>query len=81
MTRGAEGVLLSSGDFTFDQPGIPTEVVDTVGEGDAFTAAFVLGFLREDAPQTILHSACETDAEVCRSAGAVPTAAVARNRS
>lgn len=43
MTRGAEGALLVSSHGIIDQPGIPTTVVDTVGAGDSFTAAFVLG--------------------------------------
>ena len=32
-------------DEWFDHPGVPTEVVDTVGAGDAFTAAVTLGLL------------------------------------
>ncbi len=74
MTRGAKGALLVSRDATFDQPGIPTEVVDTVGAGDSFTAAFVLGLLRGDAPQDNLRKACETASAVCAKSGAVPAA-------
>jgi fructokinase len=72
MTRGAEGALFVSPDGVIDQPGIPTKVVDTVGAGDSFTAAFVLGILRGDAPEVILQKACEIASAVCSQSGAVP---------
>ncbi len=72
MTRGADGALLVSAEETVDQPGIPTTVVDTVGAGDSFTGAFVLGLLRGDAHADILRKACETAAYVCSQPGAVP---------
>ena len=72
MTRGAEGALFVSPNGIIDQPGIPTTVVDTVGAGDSFTAAFVLGILRGDAPEVILQKACEIASAVCSQSGAVP---------
>ena len=72
MTRGAEGALLVSADDAVDRPGIPAVVVDTVGAGDAFTAAFVLGLLRGDACEVLLRKACETGSAVCSQSGAVP---------
>jgi len=72
MTRGAKGALLVSNDQTYDQPGIPTTVRDTVGAGDSFTAAFAIGMLRGDAYEKILRDACETAAAVCAQLGAVP---------
>ncbi len=72
MTRGAEGALLVSGKETIAQPGIPTTVRDTVGAGDSFTAALVIGLLRGDSLQTIARNACETAAAVCGHDGAVP---------
>lgn len=72
MTRGAGGALLVSRSETVDQPGIPVAVVDTVGAGDAFTAALVIGLLRADPLQTIARVACATAAGVCAHAGAVP---------
>ncbi len=71
MTRGAKGALLVSAEDTVDQPGIPTKVVDTVGAGDAFTAAFALGFLCDHARAAILRNACETASAVCSQRGAV----------
>ncbi|MEZ5386693.1 MAG: carbohydrate kinase [Prosthecobacter sp.] len=72
MTRGAQGALLASTEGTVDQRGIPTTVVDTVGAGDSFTGAFVLGLLRGEAHANILLKACETAAYVCSQSGAVP---------
>jgi fructokinase len=73
MTRGAQGALLVTPTGTFDQPGIPVEVVSTVGAGDSFTAAFLLGVLHNRPFDEILRSACTRASEVCTIAGAVPT--------
>jgi fructokinase len=43
ITRGAEGCVLLLGDEFFSAPGYPVKVVDTVGAGDAFAAAFLHG--------------------------------------
>ena len=72
MTRGADGALLVSADETISQPGIPTVVRDTVGAGDSFTAALVIGLLRGDALADITRTACETAAAVCAHDCAVP---------
>jgi fructokinase len=46
LTRGAAGaLLLSASGERSDLPGQPTVVVDTVGAGDSFTAALVIGLL------------------------------------
>jgi len=46
ITRGANGCLLVRGAEKVDQPGLPVDVVDTVGAGDAFTAALIVATLR-----------------------------------
>ncbi len=46
VTRGAAGCLICSRDETVDIPGVPVQVVDTVGAGDAFTGAFIVALLR-----------------------------------
>lgn len=72
MTRGAEGALLVSLAETVDQPGTPVDVRDTVGAGDAFTAALVNGLLSRDSLGTIASNACKIAAAVCAQSGAVP---------
>lgn len=72
MTRGAKGAILVSPTELIEQPGIPTVVRDTVGAGDSFTAALVVGLLRGDALTTIARTACETASAVCGHDGAVP---------
>jgi fructokinase len=72
MTQGADGAVLISEKGVVEQTGVPTEVVDTVGAGDSFTASMSLGLLEEkDYPQ-ILKDACKVAAGVCSHAGAVP---------
>ena len=45
LTRGAQGSLLYAGGQWADDPGEPVVVKDTVGAGDAFTAALAMGML------------------------------------
>ena len=72
LTRGADGALLVSPTEAVDQPGIPTEVCDTVGAGDSFTAALAIGQLRGDALTDIARNACQLASLVCSQPGAVP---------
>ncbi len=72
MTRGAEGAVLISEKGVVEQPGVPTEVVDTVGAGDSFTASMTLGLLEGKEYPQILKDACKVAAGVCSHAGAVP---------
>ena len=72
LTRGTAGALLVSATEVIDQPGIPTMVRDTVGAGDSFTAALVVGLLRGEPLNTLARVACETAAAVCAHAGALP---------
>ncbi len=74
MTRGADGALLLADAQITEQPGIPVTVVDTVGAGDAFTAALVTGILQKMTPLAIVRRACETASEACAHAGAIPPA-------
>lgn len=41
VTRGKNGAVASSGDAFVEVPGIPVAVVDTIGAGDTFGAAFI----------------------------------------
>ena len=46
VTRGAAGCLVTTGRHCFALKAIPTQVVDTIGAGDAFMAALLAGLLR-----------------------------------
>jgi fructokinase len=72
LTCGAKGAILLRGDELSECPGTPVVVRDTVGAGDAFTAAFVLGLLRGDKLNTINRRAGEIAAFVCSQPGATP---------
>lgn len=73
LTRGAQGSLLRGPAGWADHPGLAAEVVDTVGAGDAFTAALALGLLRDwplDRTNTLAN---EVACHVCGCAGATPS--------
>lgn len=71
VTLGAEGaVLYERGVEIARAKGVATTVRNTVGAGDAFAAALVIGLARGDAPRVALQRAC-----------AVGSAAVADARS
>jgi len=46
VTRGGSGSLLVSRDEWHEHPGLPVKVADTIGAGDAFTAAMTHYLLR-----------------------------------
>lgn len=56
ITRGGEGSLLMGRSEWHEHPGIATQVADTVGAGDAFTAAMTHYLLR-GAPLSVLNEA------------------------
>lgn len=72
VTRGAEGCLLVCGSQVVDQPGVPVQVVDTVGAGDAFTAGLIVAMLREWPLQVQAAFANRVGALVASRAGAMP---------
>lgn len=77
ITRGAEGcALLIGGDF-IEIPGYSVTVVDTVGAGDAFAAAFVHGLGQGWSPRRIGDFANQVGALVASRPGAVPLWSVA----
>ena len=73
LTRGAKGSLLVTADgAASDLPGTPVTVIDTVGAGDAFTAAVTLGLLA-GWPLSKLHAHAErVAAYVCTQPGGAP---------
>ena len=72
LTRGANGAILMRGDEICECPGVKTKVVDTVGAGDAYTAALAIGLLNGLEFETINRTACEVAAYVCSQSGATP---------
>ena len=72
LTRGSAGSLLYADGQSSDHAGLPVQVRDAVGAGDAFTAAVTLGFLRHWDLETINQRANEVAAFVCSQAGATP---------
>lgn len=72
LTRGANGSLLISGDELDEHFGIKIEIADTIGAGDAFTAALTHGILREWSLKEINDFANKTGAFVASQTGAMP---------
>lgn len=73
LTRGSKGSLLVDrrGQVS-DLPGEPVGVVDTVGAGDAFTAALTVGLLQGASLEETHRWASCVAAYVCSVAGAAP---------
>lgn len=72
LTLGAMGSMVyHRGDWDC-QPSFPVQPVDTVGAGDAFSAALVMGLLHGEPVEKIHRRASEIAAYVCTQRGAVP---------
>ncbi|HLZ93009.1 MAG TPA: carbohydrate kinase [Candidatus Acidoferrum sp.] len=72
ITRGAKGSLLVSADETSEHLGYRIHVADTVGAGDAFTAALVYHYLRHASVSTLNEAANRMGAWVASQTGATP---------
>ncbi len=72
VTRGANGSLLVAEKETSNHPGCKVNVVDTVGSGDAFTAALVYHYLRGASLATLNEAANGMGAWVAGQLGATP---------
>jgi len=73
ITRGENGSLLVTPTEISEHPGFPSQVVDTIGAGDSFTAATTLGFLLGHDLNTINAHANRLAAYVCSRKGAMPS--------
>ncbi|MDF1739753.1 MAG: carbohydrate kinase [Verrucomicrobiales bacterium] len=71
-TRGPDGSVLLDRDDYNECPGTPVEVVDSVGAGDAFTAALCTGLLQQWPLYEVNAFAGRVAAFVCANYGATP---------
>lgn len=72
LTRGEGGSLLVDESSHYDHPGYRVSVIDTVGAGDAFTAAMIIKYLGSRPLEEISDSANRLGAWVCSNAGPTP---------
>ena len=72
LTRGAQGAVMVTETETSALPARDVEIVNTVGAGDCFTAAMIMGFLAGKPLNEINEKANRLAAFVCTQAGAVP---------
>ena len=74
VTCGGKGSLLVTPDAMDNHPGCPVTVADTVGSGDAFTAALVHKYLRHAPLRTMNEAANRLGSWVASQVGATPLA-------
>ena len=72
LTKGPEGSEVITANQVIPQGTDDVEIVDTVGAGDSFTAAFVVSYLRGDTLAQAQRLASETASYVCSRKGAMP---------
>ena len=72
VTRGEHGAMAWHDYEFYEHPGCPVSVVDTVGAGDAFLAAFVSGLLKNEPMQQLIERACRVGSFVAGKRGANP---------
>jgi fructokinase len=72
VTRGGEGSLLVSREAWHEHPGLPVKVADTIGAGDAFTAAMTHYMLRGADLATLNEAGNRWGGWVASQSGAMP---------
>ena len=72
VTRGGEGSLLVTREAWDQHPGVATNVADTIGAGDAFTAAMTHYLLRGASLSTLNEAGNRWGSWVASQAGAMP---------
>ena len=73
VTLGESGAFVVSKDGLFEHPGFPVKVIDTVGAGDAFFAAFIDSVLNNRDWPACLDAANSRGAYVAGCQGATPS--------
>lgn len=72
LTLGEEGVIMAADNQIVKKDSLPTEVIDTLGAGDAFTAVFLKVLAEEnDSYQKALVEGLKSAAKYCRINGAL----------
>jgi fructoselysine 6-kinase len=74
VTRGAAGSLAAGGEGFLLQEALPARVVDTLGAGDAFIAAFIASRVAGAAMPEALQDGAEAAARTCENVGPWPIA-------
>jgi fructokinase len=72
LTKGGAGSLVIDGERVSHQPAMAIDLADTVGAGDSFAAALVIGLLRGDGLDALHARAARLAAYVCSQSGATP---------
>ncbi|HAD60587.1 MAG TPA: carbohydrate kinase [Planctomycetaceae bacterium] len=72
LTCGANGSLLWTPEGIDRVAGVEVQVADTVGAGDSFTAALILGLLKDEPLAQVHQRAAQVAAFVCSQPGATP---------
>ena len=71
-THGGDGCDIFAFEERFREPGVPAKVIDTVGAGDAFTAAMVCLHLEGKSLRECARFAVHYAARVCEQPGGTP---------
>jgi fructokinase len=72
LTKGEKGSIILSGNDISEHPGFKVKVADTVGAGDAFTAAVALGLVKKWDIDSINDFANRVGSYVCTQEGGTP---------
>lgn len=72
LTKGTDGSFVFTPEEVSFLPTPKVEVVDTVGAGDSFTAAFVASYMQRQNLKTAHQLAVDVSAYVCTQHGAMP---------
>jgi fructokinase len=72
ITLGESGSIVYDGQNCFQVPGVKVKVIDTVGAGDSYSAAFLFSFLSGWNPRKCGEFANQVGAFVASQSGAVP---------
>ncbi len=72
VTAGAEGSYIVSDGSQFGSAVVETEIVDTVGAGDAYAAILAIGYMKGLSWETVVSVASGFSAAICTIKGAIP---------